>query len=150
MSDREQIQKIYGEHTLRALDDFIQHSCDAALAIKKRHPDNEWQDNFAAEAIMVHLGESARRAGERFIDDHPELDFQGIISMRNLVAHGYDIVDHEEIWHQFNTVLPETARHVKELLDPQKRVRRHLPGAVVAGGLTPKLSMNAKLGVDYP
>ena len=39
-----------------------------------------------------------------------------IIAFRNLLAHGYDSVDHEIVWLTIANKLPELLRHVETLL----------------------------------
>jgi uncharacterized protein with HEPN domain len=44
-------------------------------------------------------------------------DYQQIISFRNLLIHGYDLIDDTQVWNVVCADLPTLAREVSELLD---------------------------------
>ena len=46
----------------------------------------------------------------------PIPEHRRIIAFRNLLAHGYDSVDHEVVWLTIANKLPELLRHVETLL----------------------------------
>ena len=48
---------------------------------------------------------------------HRVPDFRDIISFRNLLIHGYAIVDHDEVWDAVQTSLPRLREAVAALLD---------------------------------
>lgn len=48
------------------------------------------------DAVLLNfivLGEIANRLGEPFHQQHPEIPWVAIIGQRNVIAHGYDILD---------------------------------------------------------
>jgi len=64
------------------------------------------------------VGEALNRLSR----DHPELaaripDIARIIGFRNVLAHGYDVVDDEVVWDAITSDLPELAAKVAALLD---------------------------------
>ena len=52
---------------------------------------------FVLHTLTI-LGEAVRRLPAPFLDAHPEVDWRGVISMRNRVVHGYDRVDFDAVW----------------------------------------------------
>ncbi len=44
-------------------------------------------------------------------------DYQRIIGFRNIIAHGYDVVDIEIVWEAVQDYLPVLVREVRELLN---------------------------------
>jgi uncharacterized protein with HEPN domain len=82
-------------------------------------------DDYAAEALLrsgverqlTILGEALNR----FMKIEPATaasitDARQIIAFRNILAHGYDIVQHEVVWGILETGLPILAREVDALL----------------------------------
>ena len=98
MNARETIAAHYGLRTLREFDDFLEHAGEAAGAYATREQRDPRIDEFVIEALVLHLGEAAKRCGEQFLIDHEELGLGNVIGARNVVAHGYDITDHELLW----------------------------------------------------
>lgn len=43
-------------------------------------------------------------------------DYRAIIGFRNLLAHGYDIIDNERVWFVITVALPRLHREVEQLL----------------------------------
>lgn len=44
------------------------------------------------------LGEAARRVSQGYRDEHPEVDWQGIVSFRNRIVHDYDQYNLDIVW----------------------------------------------------
>lgn len=72
----------------------------------------------AVERKLEILGEAARRVSVEFQVAHPEIDWRNTIGLRNLIAHRYDDVNHDEIWRIVQTVLPDFAVVLEALLPP--------------------------------
>jgi uncharacterized protein with HEPN domain len=63
------------------------------------------------------IGESLRRLERKDPTTAAKIpDVRNIIDFRNLLAHGYDIVQDEQVWHYANTYLPELRARVAALL----------------------------------
>lgn len=99
-----------------ALDDFLDHAKQAAILLATRSETPTLAADLAAEAVVIRLGESVKRAGKRFATDHPELDFSIIAGARDVAAHGYDIVEPGTFWQSFEYELPHTVQKLNELL----------------------------------
>jgi len=66
--------------------------------------------------------EIIREALNRICGSDPALlggisDYQRIISFRNIIAHGYDVVDVEIVWDAVRNYLPVLIRQVEQLLE---------------------------------
>jgi uncharacterized protein with HEPN domain len=53
---------------------------------------------LAVERKLEVLGEAARRVSPRFRDEHPEIPWQQIIGVRNVISHEYDKVNYTLIY----------------------------------------------------
>lgn len=64
------------------------------------------------------IGEAIRRLEDRDpklasrISSHPQ-----IISFRNVLIHGYDLIDHDNVWRVIRADLPVLAKEVKALVE---------------------------------
>ncbi|GAB4145841.1 MAG: hypothetical protein Fur0046_23570 [Cyanobacteria bacterium J069] len=52
----------------------------------------------AVERQLEILGEAARRVSSEFRQAHPELDWVGLVGLRNVLAHRYDQIRCDRIW----------------------------------------------------
>ena len=64
---------------------------------------------------FIVIGEIANRLGVLFHERHPEIPWIAIIGQRNVVAHGYDIVDYRSLTETVEQDIPQ-------LIDALKRV----------------------------
>jgi uncharacterized protein with HEPN domain len=55
---------------------------------------------------IVVFGEAARRLSQELRERHSDVPWRDIIGMRNVVTHGYDQVDDEELWQVIDHDLP--------------------------------------------
>ena len=53
---------------------------------------------FAIVYQLVVIGEAANMLTKEFRDEHPQTPWREIVSMRNFIVHGYNVVDKTEIW----------------------------------------------------
>jgi uncharacterized protein with HEPN domain len=53
---------------------------------------------YAVVYQLVVIGEAANLLTKEFIQGHPETPWRAIVSMRNFIVHGYNIVDKQEVW----------------------------------------------------
>jgi uncharacterized protein with HEPN domain len=56
------------------------------------------------------------RAAPEFIEQHPELPWQQMRDMRNIVIHAYFAVDLQVVWHTVQEDLPKLKEQVDHLL----------------------------------
>ncbi|MGL5080682.1 MAG: HepT-like ribonuclease domain-containing protein [Microcoleaceae cyanobacterium] len=71
----------------------------------------------AVEQNLEIIGEAARgRITPEFRTHYPEVDWSGVIGLRNVVAHQYDQVNHVQIWRMITTILPSLQAQLTTLL----------------------------------
>ena len=73
----------------------------------------------AAESLLIRAGETVNRidtVSPEFIRTNPELELRNLKDARNVVAHGYDIVDPEILWRILADHLPAVVSRVAALL----------------------------------
>jgi uncharacterized protein with HEPN domain len=60
------------------------------------------------------LGEAARRVSSGFRDEHPEIPWQQLVGLRNVISHEYHRVNYERIY----GITREQALELIALLEP--------------------------------
>ncbi|MBR4147254.1 MAG: DUF86 domain-containing protein [Bacteroidales bacterium] len=53
---------------------------------------------FAIVYQLVVIGEAANMLTKEFRHEHPQTPWREIVSMRNFIVHGYNVVDKTEVW----------------------------------------------------
>ena len=78
------------------------------------------QDRLVRQAVERNLeiiGEALNRLARTDPDTaHRVGEVPRIIAFRNILAHGYDIIDHEIVWHVIGSDLPALVAKAEELL----------------------------------
>lgn len=72
----------------------------------------------AVERQFEILGEAARRVSEGFRQIHPQIDWQRIIGLRNIVIHRYDEVNQDVVWAIINSELSPLQTQLELILPP--------------------------------
>ena len=98
---------------------------DAARSIERFRQGIDLDGFRADELVRAGVERKLEIVGEalnRLSHDHPELaaripDIARIVGFRNVLAHGYDVVDDEVVWDAITTDLPELAARVEAMLD---------------------------------
>ena len=92
----------------------IQHIIDSAERIA-RYTHEMSRDEFVRETMTVDavlrnleiMGEAARHLPQDFQDQHASIPWREMIAIRNVIAHGYFIIELDIIWSTIhNDVLP--------------------------------------------
>ncbi len=101
--------------------DLISHA-EAIVAGYEQITDSEMlsQPSVPRDAILYNfivLGEVAMRLGSSFQDSHPEVPWRQVIAQRNILAHGYDIIDAGILARTIEHDVPKLISTVKRLLD---------------------------------
>jgi uncharacterized protein with HEPN domain len=65
---------------------------------------------------LIVLGEAASRMPERYVLDHDAIPWQKMVSTRNALVHGYDVIDDGIVWKIVREILPELVGELKTLL----------------------------------
>ena len=74
----------------------------------------------AAERYILIVGEASHMVSAELKAKHPEIPWQEIHAMRNIVAHEYMNVDYTEVWQAVTKDFDELKRQVEPLLDELK------------------------------
>lgn len=61
------------------------------------------------------IGEAANQLGTFFHDENPQIDWRGIISLRNLLIHQYHRVDLNLVWRVVIRDIPELKEKIMDI-----------------------------------
>lgn len=119
---REDIVARYGARAAQSLDDIVEHGEAMArlVARGKLAYDEDEMLRYAAEDLLLRAGEAVNRLdkhGGGYIEAHPELELRKLKDARNVIAHGYDIVDSEIVWAILSGHMPRVVARVLQVLD---------------------------------
>jgi uncharacterized protein with HEPN domain len=65
---------------------------------------------------LLILGEATKRLSRELRDEHPEIPWSAMAGMRDVLIHGYDQVDLEEVWKSASVDVPEVREKLQPLL----------------------------------
>jgi uncharacterized protein with HEPN domain len=90
-----------------------------------RYTDGMTLDAFAAndekraavERQVFVIGEAAARLPDDWKARRPAVPWRKIVGLRNLLAHGYWVIDPEELWDVARNKVPEFIAELRPLLD---------------------------------
>ncbi len=71
----------------------------------------------AVERQVFVIGEAASRLPEEWKLRRPGVPWRKIVGLRNLLAHGYWVIDVEELWDVARNKVPEFVAELRPLLD---------------------------------
>ena len=73
---------------------------------------------LAVERELEILGEAARRVSSPFRSEHPEIPWQEIVGLRNVISHEYDRINYAEIYRIVHERIPELIMLLQPLVPP--------------------------------
>ncbi len=107
---------------------------DAARAIREFAEGRSYGDYLANRmlrgAVERHLeiiGEAARRITPGFLTQTPQIAWQSIIGLRNILAHEYGEVRHDQIWMVVTARIPELIDFLAKIV-PEPPAQPSPPG----------------------
>jgi len=74
---------------------------------------------YALERRIEIIGEAAKRLSDSVKNDHPEIPWQKIVAMRNILAHEYGDVEDEIVWRVTQTHIPELTIQLQAIISSQ-------------------------------
>ncbi|MBO8180691.1 MAG: DUF86 domain-containing protein [Archaeoglobus sp.] len=94
---------------------FIQDMLEAIEKIERytesiKDPEEFKRNNMVADAVLRNLeiiGEAARNIPEEIRTKYSEIPWNRVVGLRNIVVHGYFVVDLDIIWVIIKEQLPE-------------------------------------------
>ncbi|MEX2140040.1 MAG: DUF86 domain-containing protein [Pirellulales bacterium] len=69
----------------------------------------------AVFAKLIIIGEAARNLSAAFRDANPQIPWAQIVGTRNRIAHGYDHVDWQIVWHISTSDVPQLLKEIEAL-----------------------------------
>jgi uncharacterized protein with HEPN domain len=103
--------------TLRQM---LAHAREAlGLVAGKRRADLDHERVLALALIQLLqiVGEAAGRVSPAFCDSHPQIPWSQIVSLRNRLIHGYDVIDLDIVWSILLTDVPNLITELERLTD---------------------------------
>ncbi len=73
---------------------------------------------LALVRLVEVIGEAASRIPMEFRAEHPSVPWREAVAMRNLLVHGYDIIDHQILWNTIRSDLPPLVDQLRSILSP--------------------------------
>ena len=64
------------------------------------------------------IGEAARRVSEDSREAHPQLPWQAMVGMRNVMIHDYDDIDLGVVWETVQNDLSPLVKQLEEVVPP--------------------------------
>ncbi|TWP38520.1 HepT-like ribonuclease domain-containing protein [Leekyejoonella antrihumi] len=109
--DSNQVQR-----TLKDILDFADEVDQYVIALGESNFHEHRPTEYVAEALLHRIGEAISRLPEDFTAAHPEVSWQKMKSMRNVVAHEYGFIDYHIVWRALSTKLPEDVAAIERIL----------------------------------
>jgi uncharacterized protein with HEPN domain len=66
---------------------------------------------------MEVVGEAARRVPPEFRGQYPDVPWQDTTDLRNVLIHGYDTIDFDELWRIIHDHLPPLVEQLQNIID---------------------------------
>jgi uncharacterized protein with HEPN domain len=85
----------------------------AGLSKEEFKNDSKTYDSVLHNLMII--GEAAGKLPEEIRDRNSDINWSGIIGMRNIIAHGYFNIDQDIIWLTIKKRLPELIAQIKSL-----------------------------------
>ena len=84
---------------------------DKELFLENEH----YQD--ACALVIIQIGEFVSRLSDEFINEHSEIPWRDIKTMRNVHAHNYDNVMFDILWVTMKKDVPELREYLEDLIN---------------------------------
>jgi uncharacterized protein with HEPN domain len=97
---------------------------DELVLTFKQDVDKEmFHHDIKTQSAILHqlliMGEAVKRLSMPFRDAHPEIDWKSIAGLRDILIHGYDIVDLDLVWVIAKEQVPKLLKQLTPLLPRQ-------------------------------
>jgi uncharacterized protein with HEPN domain len=95
------------------------HASEAIDLLGDRSIDDLGRDRIlqlALVRLVEVIGEAASKVPADFRERHPEVPWREAIAMRNLLVHGYDIIEHRILWQTITSDLPPLLEQLGKVL----------------------------------
>ncbi|HNF16303.1 MAG TPA: DUF86 domain-containing protein [Leptospiraceae bacterium] len=69
----------------------------------------------AVERQLEIMGEAVKRLSKEIRNSFPDIEWKQIAGLRDMISHGYDVIDQKEIWNICNSSVPNLLPKVEEI-----------------------------------
>lgn len=98
----------------------IVRACQAIVAFTQGLQQGQFLEDLKTQSAVLYqlivLGEAVKRLSLEFRQQHSEVPWSLIAGMRDHLAHGYDIVDWDEVWRTATRDVPNLLNKLAALL----------------------------------
>lgn len=94
------------------------------------------RDDMVHDAVIRNfeiIGEAAKRIDDAYRAAHPDIPWQALAGLRDVLIHQYEGIDLERVWAIVENDLPRLKQSIAELLPPLDQLERELAGEEEAG-----------------
>ena len=108
------------ERTRRALTDIVGFADEISQYVTAQGEQNLYSHRptqLVAEALLHRIGEAVSRLEDRFVADHPAVQWHKMKGMRNVVAHQYGFIDYRIVWRALSDALPNDVAAIGRILE---------------------------------
>ncbi len=98
----------------------IIHAARLAMDFKQGLDKTEFLEDIKTQSAVLHqlmvMGEAVKRLSMGYRDEHPHIPWKVIAGMRDVLIHGYDIVDLNEVWKTVDVDVPQVMPLLEKLV----------------------------------
>lgn len=76
------------------------------------------QLQLAVERAIEIIGEAARKVSQQTREAHPDVEWNGIIAQRHVIAHEYGGIQYDKLWRIVDRHAPKLAGQLDAILPP--------------------------------
>ena len=109
--------KVYIRHML----DHARVSLELSSGKNRSSLDAEPMLRYALLHLVSILGEAAARVSAAGRFEYTEVAWRDIVGMRNMLIHGYDVVDLDILWKTMEEDIPDLIRNLESILERKGR-----------------------------
>ena len=99
--------------------DDIRDSIDAIMrytaGLTKQDFLNSTEKQDAVYRRLEIIGEAANRLPDEFTNRYPQIPWNKIVGMRNVLIHEYDSIDLDRVWETIQKDIPELEGYIKSI-----------------------------------
>jgi uncharacterized protein with HEPN domain len=105
---------------LRDIIDNIQRAEDFVAGLTYEGLINDSKTSYAVVRCLEIIGEAAKHVPDGMRRKYPEVPWQNITGMRDVIVHSYSSIEYSIVWKALKTNLPELRVHVQKIIDELK------------------------------
>ena len=107
--------------SLLQMQDYAQRALTATRSRTVEDLSSDDVFRLAIERALEVVGEAANRLPAELRAKYPDVEWRKIIGMRNVLIHGYDIVQREVLWDTVRESVPKLLDQVNQILRDLKK-----------------------------